>query len=42
MNQPSAPYSSIKNIFFKNESQQPTWSFKDRGTVAAIQQAISR
>ena len=32
---------SIKNIFFKNESQKPTWSFKGRGTITGIQQAIS-
>ena len=41
MNQSSAPHSSIKNIFFKDESQQPTWSFKGSGTVTGIQQAIS-
>jgi len=37
----SAPHSSIKNIFFKNEGQKATWSFKDRRTVACIQPAIS-
>jgi len=31
----------LKEVFFKNETQNPTWTFKDRGTVCSVQNAVA-
>ncbi|MEE4600030.1 MAG: threonine synthase [Desulfobacteraceae bacterium] len=31
----------LKELLFKNETQNPTWTFKDRGTACSVQNAIA-
>jgi len=30
----------FKSIYFKNEGENPTWAYKDRGTIVALQHAL--
>jgi len=38
-NKKLSSFVGLKNIYLKNETQNPTWSFKDRGSLACIAMA---